>query len=55
MKTLVIFLNRLLKGNFKLSPEVVSIVKLVVTVVLLVVYLLSGDIDGLLRFLVGHI
>lgn len=37
------------------TPRVVSTVKLIVTIVLLIVYLASGDIDGLLRFLVGSI
>ena len=37
------------------TPRVISIVKLIVTIVLLIFYLASGDIDGLLRFLVGSI
>ena len=37
------------------TPRVVSTVKLIVTIVLLIIYLASGDIDGLLRFLVGSI
>ena len=37
------------------TPRVVSTVKLIVTIVLLIIYLASGDIDGLLRFLVGSL
>lgn len=55
MKAIIVLLGKLLKGHFKLSPETVSIIKLLVTIVLLVVYLLSGDLDGLLGFLVGNL
>ena len=37
------------------TPRVISIVKLIVTIVLLIFYLANGDIDGLLRSLVGSI
>ena len=45
---------RLLRDFLK-EPKVISIVKLLVTIVLLCVYLASGDIDGLLRFLIGSL
>nr|DAM47176.1 MAG TPA: hypothetical protein [Caudoviricetes sp.] len=41
--------------EFLRTPRVISIVKLIVTIVLLIFYLASGDIDGLLRFLVGQL
>lgn len=41
--------------DFLKEPKVISLVKLLVTIVLLIVYLASGDIDGLLRFLVGSL
>lgn len=43
-----------LKGFLK-NPRVISITKLIITIILLVFYLASGDLNGLLGFLLSAI
>lgn len=53
--TLSVILEGLLRGDYRVPPKVVLIVKIVVTVVLLGIYVLNGDLNGLLMFLVSSL
>ncbi len=46
------FLSRILRGDYRVNPNVVSWIKLLIAIVLSLLYVLNGDIDGLLRLLV---
>lgn len=46
------FLSRILRGDYRVNPNVVSWIKLLIAVVLSLLYVLNGDIDGLLRLLI---
>ena len=46
------FLSRILRGDYKVNPNVVSWIKLLIAIVLSILYVLNGDIDGLLRLLI---
>ena len=46
------FLSRVLRGDYRVNPNVVSWIKLLIAVVLSLLYVLNGDIDGLLRLLI---
>ena len=46
------FLSRVLRGDYRVSPNVVSWIKLLIAIVLSLLYVLNGDIDGLLRLLI---
>lgn len=48
------FLSRVLRGDYRVNPNVVSLIKLLIAIVLSLLYVLNGDIDGLLRLLVGQ-
>ena len=48
------FLSRVLRGDYRVNPNVVSWIKLLIAIVLSLLYVLNGDIDGLLRLLVGQ-
>ena len=48
------FLSRVLRGDYRVNPNVVSWIKLLIAIVLSLLYVLNGDIDGLLRLLVGE-
>lgn len=48
------FLSRVLRGDYRVNPNVVSWIKLLIALVLSLLYVLNGDIDGLLRLLVGQ-
>ena len=45
-------LSRILRGDYRVNPNVVSWIKLLIAVVLSLLYVLNGDIDGLLRLLI---
>ena len=47
-------LSRILRGDYRVNPNVVSWIKLLIAIVLSLLYVLNGDIDGLLRLLVGQ-
>lgn len=46
------FLSRVLRGDYRVNPNVVSWIKLLIAIVLSLLYVLNGDIDGLLRLLI---
>ena len=46
------FLSRVLRGDYRVNPNVVSWIKLLIAIVLSLLYILNGDIDGLLRLLI---
>ena len=46
------FLSRVLRGDYRVNPNVVSWIKLLIAIVLSFLYVLNGDIDGLLRLLI---
>lgn len=46
------FLSRILRGDYRVNPNVVSWIKLLIAIVLSLLYVLNGDIDGLLRLLI---
>ncbi len=46
------FLSKILRGDYRVNPNVVSWIKLLIAVVLSLLYVLNGDIDGLLRLLI---
>ena len=48
------FLSKILRGDYRVNPNVVSWIKLLIAVVLSLLYVLNGDIDGLLRLLIGQ-
>ena len=48
------FLSRILRGDYRVNPNIVSWIKLLIAVVLSLLYILNGDIDGLLRLLIGQ-
>lgn len=48
------FLSRVLRGDYRVNPNVVSWIKLLIALVLSLLYVLNGDIDGLLRLLIGE-
>lgn len=48
------FLSRILRGDYRVNPNVVSWIKLLIAIVLSLLYVLNGDIDGLLRLLIGQ-
>ena len=45
-------LSRVLRGDYRVNPNVVSWIKLLIAIVLSLLYVLNGDIDGLLRLLI---
>ena len=45
-------LSRVLRGYYRVNPNVVSWIKLLIAIVLSILYVLNGDIDGLLRLLI---
>ena len=45
-------LSRVLRGDYRVNPNVVSWIKLLIAIVLSILYVLNGDIDGLLRLLI---
>ena len=49
------FLSRVLRGDYRVNPNVVSWIKLLIAIVLSLLYVLNGDIDGLLRLLIEQI
>ena len=53
-KVALSFLSRVLRGDYRVNPNVVSWIKLLIAIVLSLLYVLNGDIDGLLRLLVGQ-
>ena len=53
-KVALSFLSRILRGDYRVNPNVVSWIKLLIAVVLSLLYVLNGDIDGLLRLLIGE-
>ena len=53
-KVALSFLSRVLRGDYRVNPNVVSLIKLLIAIVLSLLYVLNGDIDGLLRLLVGQ-
>ena len=46
------FLSRVLRGDYRVNPNVVYWIKLLIAIVLSLLYVLNGDIDGLLRLLI---
>ena len=48
------FLSKVLRGDYRVNPNVVSWIKLLIAIVLSLLYVLNGDIDGLLRLLIGQ-
>ena len=46
------FLSKILRGDYRVNPNVVSWIKLLIAIVLSLLYVLNGDIDGLLRLLI---
>ena len=48
------FLSRVLRGDYRVNPNVVSWIKLLIAIVLSILYVLNGDIDGLLRLLIEN-
>ena len=53
-KVALSFLSRILRGDYRVNPNVVSWIKLLIAIVLSLLYVLNGDIDGLLRLLIGE-
>ena len=53
-KVALSFLSRVLRGDYRVNPNVVSWIKLLIAIVLSLLYVLNGDIDGLLRLLIGE-
>ena len=53
-KVALSFLSRVLRGDYRVNPNVVSWIKLLIAIVLSLLYVLNGDIDGLIRLLVGQ-
>ena len=53
-KVALSFLSRVLRGDYRVNPNVVSLIKLLIALVLSLLYVLNGDIDGLLRLLIGE-
>ena len=51
-KVALSFLSRVLRGDYRVNPNVVSWIKLLIAIVLSLLYVLNGDIDGLLRLLI---
>ena len=51
-KVTLSFLSRVLRGDYRVNPNVVSWIKLLIVIVLSLLYVLNGDIDGLLRLLI---
>ena len=51
-KVALSFLSRILRGDYRVNPNVVSWIKLLIAIVLSLLYVLNGDIDGLLRLLI---
>ena len=51
-KVALSFLSRVLRGDYRVNPNVVSLIKLLIAIVLSLLYVLNGDIDGLLRLLI---
>lgn len=51
-KVTLSFLSRVLRGDYRVNPNVVSWIKLLIAIVLSLLYVLNGDIDGLLRLLI---
>ena len=51
-KVALSFLSRVLRGDYRVNPNVVSWIKLLIALVLSLLYVLNGDIDGLLRLLI---
>lgn len=47
-------LSRILRGDYRVNPNIVSWIKLLIAIVLSLLYILNGDIDGLLRLLIGQ-
>ena len=47
-------LSRVLRGDYRVNPNVVSWIKLLIAIVLSILYVLNGDIDGLLRLLIEN-
>ena len=45
-------LSRVLRGDYRVNPNVVSWIKLLIAIVLSLLYVLNGDIDGLIRLLI---
>ena len=45
-------LSRVLRGDYRVNPNVVSGIRLLIAIVLSILYVLNGDIDGLLRLLI---
>ena len=45
-------LSRILRGDYRVNPNVDSWIKLLIAIVLSLLYVLNGDIDGLLRLLI---
>ena len=45
-------LSRILRGDYRVNPNVVSWIKLLIAIVLSLLYVLNGDIDGLIRLLI---
>ena len=46
------FLSRVLRGDYRVNPNVVSWIKLLIAIVLSLLYVLNGDIDGRIRLLI---
>ena len=53
-KVALSFLSRVLRGDYRVNPNVVSWIKLLIAIVLSLLYVLNGNIDGLLRLLIGE-
>ena len=51
-KVALSFLSRVLRGDYRVNPNVVSWIKLLIAIVLSILYVLNGNIDGLLRLLI---
>ena len=51
-KVALSFLSRVLRGDYRVNPNVVSWIKLLIALVLSLLYVLNGNIDGLLRLLI---
>lgn len=46
------FLSKVIRGDYRVNPNLVSWIKLLIAIVLSLLYVLNGDIDGLLRLLI---
>ena len=51
-KVALSFLSRVLRGDYRVNPNVVPWIKLLIAIVLSLLYVLNGDIVGLLRLLI---